>query len=92
MTSALKMTAFHDRLCGVAGAHHVESVERAGIGDGEGGRMMAKCFANIVGDAERGQAPRVINSCFPISIISISLVRIESEIDHVAGLLGGHPS
>ena len=34
-------------------------------------------------------APRVIRSCFPISTISISLVGLLIEIDHVAGFARG---
>ena len=51
--------------------------------------MMAKYFATSLAIENVVSAPRVISSCLPISTTSISLVGLEVEIDHVAGLARG---
>jgi hypothetical protein len=48
--------------------------------------MMAKYFATSLAIENVVNAPRVIRSCLPISTTSISLVGLEIEVDHVAGL------
>ena len=48
--------------------------------------MMAKYFATSLAIEKVVSEPRVISSCLPISTISMSLVGIAVEIDHVAGL------
>ena len=52
--------------------------------------IMAKYFATSLAIENVVSAPRVISSCLPISTISISLVGIAVEIDHVAGLARRH--
>ena len=49
--------------------------------------MIAKYFATSLAIENVVSAPRVISSCLPISTISISLVGLRVEVDHVAGFL-----
>ena len=51
--------------------------------------MMAKYLATSLAIENVVSEPRVISSCLPISTISMSLVGLRVEVDHVAGLLGG---
>ena len=51
--------------------------------------MMAKYLATSLAMEKVVSAPRVISSCLPISTISMSLVGIGIEIDHVAGFFRG---
>ena len=51
--------------------------------------MMAKYLATSLAIEKVVSEPRVIRSCLPISTISMSLVGIGVEIDHVAGLARG---
>ena len=51
--------------------------------------MIAKYFATSLAMLKVVSAPRVISICLPISTISINLVGIRIEIDHVASFLGG---
>ena len=50
--------------------------------------MMAKYFAMSLATEKVVSEPRVMSSCLPIRTTSMSLVGLESEVDHVAGLLG----
>ena len=52
--------------------------------------MIAKYFATSLAMEKVVSAPRVISSCLPISTISISLVGIAVEVDHVAGFARRH--
>jgi hypothetical protein len=51
--------------------------------------MMAKYFATSFAMLNVVSAPRVIKSCFPISMISKQLRRIRVEVNHVARFLRG---
>ena len=50
--------------------------------------MMAKYLATSLAMLKVVSEPRVMSSCLPISTISMSLVGLRVEVDHVAGFLG----
>ena len=51
--------------------------------------MMAKYLATSLAMEKVVSAPRVMSNCLPMATISINLVGLRVEIDHVAGFLGG---
>jgi len=90
MISALKMMPKGFALCGLASFMMLRlcsgplAAPSARIIRGEHAGMNGEVFSPLVGDRERGRAPRVISNCLPISTISISLAGWNQD-RHVAG-------
>ena len=88
MISALKMTAERIADCGVFRSMMLSAFNTGNVPANIAG-MIAKYFATSFAIENVVSAPRVISNCLPISTISISLVGIGIEIDHVAGFFRG---
>ena len=78
MISALKITAERIADCGVRKPMMLSAFSTGNAAANIAG-MIAKYFATSLAIENVVNAPRVINSCFPISTISISLVGFESR-------------
>ena len=89
MTSALKMIADRIALCGVREPHDVER-EQLRVDHGEHGRDDREILGHVVGDRERGQGTAGHQQLLADRHDLDQLGRIAVEVDHVAGLAGGH--